>query len=62
MSRYTRHKPNNVWSGLKYLRAHEHGELSDSWSELRFVTAGGNVACLSSFVARSVCLQSWCLL
>ena len=29
MSRYTRHKPNNVWSDLKHVRAHEHGELSD---------------------------------
>ena len=34
MSRYTRLKPNNVWSDLKQLRAHEHGELSDPWSEL----------------------------
>ena len=27
-------QPNNVWSGLKHLRAHEHGERSDSRSEL----------------------------
>ena len=26
--------PTNVWSGLKPLRAHEHGERSDPWSEL----------------------------
>ena len=62
-SRYTRHKPNNVGSDLKDLRAHEHGELGDPWSELRFVTAGRNVACLSSCVARTVlyCLQSPCV-
>ena len=29
VSRYTGHKPNNVWSDLKHLRAHEHGERSD---------------------------------
>ena len=23
----------NVWSDLKHLRAHEHGECSDPWSE-----------------------------
>ena len=34
VSRYTRHKPNNVWSGLKHLRTHEHGKHSDPWSEL----------------------------
>ena len=30
----TRHEPNNVWSDLKHLRAHEHDELSNPWSEL----------------------------
>ena len=34
MSRYTRYKPNNVWSDLKHFVAHEHGECGDSWSEL----------------------------
>ena len=27
-------KPNNVWSDLKHVRAHGHGEFSDPWSEL----------------------------
>ena len=26
VSQYTGYKPNNVWSDLKYLRAHEHGD------------------------------------
>ena len=34
VSQYNGYKPNNVWSGLKHLRAHEHVELSDPWSEL----------------------------
>ena len=34
LSRYTGYKPNNVWSDLKHVRAHEHGEHSDPWSEL----------------------------
>ena len=34
VSRYNGYKPNNVWSDLKHLRAHEHGEHSDPWSEL----------------------------
>ena len=46
-------KPNYVWSGLKHLRTDEHGKHSDPWSELRFETARGNVACLSSCVARA---------
>ena len=29
VSQYTGYKPNNVWSGLKHLRTHEHGEHSD---------------------------------
>ena len=29
LSRYTGYKPNNVWSDLKHVRAHEHGERSD---------------------------------
>ena len=35
VSQYTRHKPNNVWSDLKHLGAHEHAELSNPWSEQR---------------------------
>ena len=31
---YTGYKPNNVWSGLKHLGTHEHGECGDPWSEL----------------------------
>ena len=34
VSYYNGYKPNNVWSDLKHLRAHEHGELSNPWSEL----------------------------
>ena len=29
ISRYTGYKPNNVWSDLKHLRAHEHAECSN---------------------------------
>ena len=35
MSRYTRYKPNNVWSDLKRFGAHEHGKCGDPFSELR---------------------------
>ena len=58
LSRYTGYSPNDVWSDLKQLRAHEQGELSDTWSELRFVIAGGNVACLSSYVPRATWVAS----
>ena len=34
VSQYNGYRPNNVWSDLKHLRAHEHGELSNPWSEL----------------------------
>ena len=34
VSQYNGYLPNNVWSDLKHVRAHEHGECGDPWSEL----------------------------